>query len=65
MKLSATVEFDRSLLTILVCPKTHTRLVLDEEKMELISAAAGLAYPIKNGIPILLFDQARKIEEKN
>ena len=64
MKLRTTVEFDKSLLNFLVCPKTHTRLVLDEDKMELISAAAGLAYPIKDGIPILLFDQARKIKEK-
>ena len=57
-------DFDKSLLTIIVCPKTHTPLVLDKEKGELISKAAGLAYPIKNGVPILIIDQAREIQDK-
>ena len=56
-------NFDVSLLRILVCPKTHTKLVFDEIKSELISKAAGLAYPIKNGIPILLENEARKLGE--
>ena len=56
-------NFDVNLLRILVCPKTHTRLVLDETKSELISKAAGLAYPIRNGIPILLENEARKLNE--
>ena len=43
-------DFDTSLLRILVCPKTHTKLTFDNIKLELISKAAGLAYPIKNGI---------------
>ena len=57
------MKFDKNLLKIIVCPKTHTKLVLDEDKNELISNAAGLAFPIKNGIPILLIDQAREIQE--
>jgi len=55
------LNFDINLLRILVCPKTHTKLIFDEIKLELISKAAGLAYPIKNGIPILLETEARKI----
>ena len=57
------MKFDKKLLEIIVCPKTHTKLVLDEERNELISNAAGLAFPIRNGIPILLIDQAREIQE--
>ena len=57
------MKFDKNLLEIIVCPKTHTKLVLDENKNELISDAAGLAFPIRNGIPILLIDQAREIQE--
>ena len=57
------MKFDENLLKIIVCPKTHTRLVLDENKNELVSNAAGLAFPIRDGIPILLIDQAREIQE--
>ena len=57
------MKFDKNLLKIIVCPKTHTKLVLDENKNELISKAAGLAFPIRNGIPILLIDQAREIKD--
>ena len=56
-------DFDLNLLRILVCPKTHAKLVFDEIKLELISKADGLAYPIRNGIPILLENEARKLEE--
>ena len=56
-------NFDINLLRILVCPKTHTKLIFDEIKLELISKAAGLAYPIRNGIPILLETEARKLGE--
>ena len=56
-------NFDKRLLKTLVCPKTHTRLELNENCSELISKAAGLAYPIKNGIPILLANKARQIDE--
>ena len=57
------IKFDKNLLKIIVCPKSHTRLVLDEKENELISNAAGLAFPIRNGIPILLIDEAREIQE--
>ena len=56
-------DFDTSLLRILVCPKTHTKLTFDNAKLELISKAAGLAYPIKSGIPILLESAARKLND--
>lgn len=49
------------LLEILVCPLTKTRLTYDEAAQELISEAAGLAYPIREGIPIMLPEEARKI----
>ena len=56
-------NFDLNLLRIIVCPKTHTNLSFDEIKLELVSKAAGLAYPIRNGIPILLENEARKLDE--
>ncbi|MEC7380794.1 MAG: Trm112 family protein [Pseudomonadota bacterium] len=56
-----TQEIDEKLLDILVCPLTKDKLVLDKKNNELISKAAGLAYPIKDGIPIMLPDEARKI----
>ena len=49
------------LLEILVCPKTGGKLTYDKKKNELISLKANLAYPIKNNIPILLENEARKI----
>lgn len=52
---------DENLLKILVCPITKGPLVFDKKKNELISKSAKLAYPIKNGIPILLESEARKI----
>jgi len=55
-------NIDKDLLEILVCPITKTKLLLDEEKGELISKEAKLAYPIRDGIPIMLPDEARKID---
>ena len=52
---------DRNLLSILVCPVTKGPLDFDKTNNELISKVAKLAYPIKNGIPILLESEARKI----
>lgn len=52
---------DPDLLNILVCPMTRTALVHDPEAQELISKAAGLAYPIRDGIPVMLVEEARKI----
>lgn len=55
-------QVSRKLLESLVCPATGTRLEWDPERQELISKAAGLAYPVRSGIPIMLIDEARKIE---
>ena len=54
-------EFNHDLLKILVCPQTRTRLRYDSNKHELISDNAGLAFKIKDGVPILLLEDARKI----
>lgn len=54
---------DRRLLEILVCPLTKTSLVYDEGRQELISLAARLAYPIRDGIPIMLQDEARPLDD--
>jgi uncharacterized protein YbaR (Trm112 family) len=54
---------DPKLLEILVCPLTKTSLDYDAEHQELISRAAGLAFPIRDGIPIMLPEEARKLEE--
>jgi uncharacterized protein YbaR (Trm112 family) len=54
---------DPRLLEILVCPVTKKPLVYDREAGELISKAAGLAYPIRDGIPIMLPDEARKLTD--
>lgn len=50
---------DPKLLEILVCPLTKTPLIFNRETQELISEQAGLAYPIRNGVPIMLVDEAR------
>jgi uncharacterized protein len=52
---------DPKLLEILVCPITKARLKYDSENAELISKVAGLAYPIRDGIPIMLAGEAREI----
>ncbi len=57
------VELDPKLLEILVCPLTKTTLVYDRERGELISRAAGLAYPIRNGIPVMLPSEARELTD--
>ena len=54
-------QIDRALLDILVCPLTKAPLKYDKEKQELISEKAGLAYPIIDGIPVMLVDEARKL----
>ena len=61
MSEAATPKVDPRLLEILVCPVTKGPLRLDREKAELVSDKAGLAYPIRDGIPIMLPDEARKI----
>jgi uncharacterized protein len=56
-------ELDRRLLEILVCPLTKSPLSYDRTRQELISAQAGLAYPIRDGIPIMLVDEARTLDD--
>ena len=55
---------DPKLLEILVCPLTKTRLEYDAEKQLLISRAAGLAYPIVNGVPLMISDAAQPLAEE-
>jgi uncharacterized protein YbaR (Trm112 family) len=52
---------DAKLLEILVCPVTKGPLIYDRDKQELISKSARLAYPIRDGIPVMLEDEARKL----
>ncbi|GGL54479.1 Trm112 family protein [Wenxinia marina] len=54
--------FDRRMLEALVCPETHGVLTYDAERQELVSRAAHLAYPIRGGIPVMLVDEARKLD---
>jgi uncharacterized protein YbaR (Trm112 family) len=58
------MEPDPKLLEILICPLTKSALIYDREKQELISKLAGLAYPIRNGIPIMLADEARELTDE-
>ncbi|MGE4611146.1 MAG: Trm112 family protein [Paracoccaceae bacterium] len=53
---------DRRMLEALVCPLTRSTLSYDREAQELISTAAGLAFPIRNGIPVMLVDEARTLD---
>ena len=55
-------EVDPKLLEILVCPVTKGPLAYDRERQELISEKANLAYPIRDGIPIMLPDEAREVD---
>ncbi len=54
--------FDRHMLEALVCPQTQGRWEYDADAQELVSHAAGLAFPIRNGIPVMLIDEARTLE---
>jgi uncharacterized protein YbaR (Trm112 family) len=60
--MAESIKVDPKLLEILVCPLTKGPLEYDAEAQELISRKAGLAYPIRDGIPIMLIDEARQIE---
>lgn len=59
--LSDRAAIDPWLLSILVCPMTRTALRYDQAAQELISDAAGLAYPIRNGVPVMLIEQTRAL----
>ena len=61
--MEGTPEIDPRLLEILVCPLTKAPLRYDRVAQELISDEAGLAYPIRDGIPIMLVDEARPLRE--
>lgn len=54
--------FDARMLEALICPRTHAPLHFDAERQELVSKSAGLAYPIRGGIPIMLMDEARTLD---
>lgn len=55
-------EFDRRMLEVLVCPVTRAQLTYDKDRQELVSRSARLAFPIRNGIPIMLVDEARQLD---
>lgn len=56
------VEFDRRMLEALICPRSQQTLSYDAERQELVSKSAGLAYPIRNGIPVMLVHEARVLD---
>ncbi|MEH6520828.1 Trm112 family protein [Sulfitobacter sp.] len=56
------VNFDRRMLEALICPRSQQTLRYDAERQELVSKSAGLAYPIRNGIPVMLIDEARILD---
>jgi uncharacterized protein YbaR (Trm112 family) len=57
-----TPAFDRRMLEALICPKTHARLKYDAANQELVSIPGNLAFPIRNGIPVMLVDEARVLD---
>jgi uncharacterized protein len=59
--MSETADIDPRLLEILVCPQSRGPLRYDRERQELISMQARLAYPVREGVPILLVDEAREL----
>lgn len=58
-----TTRLDRKTLEALVCPVTRGVLIYDAKAQELVSKGAALAYPIRNGVPVMLIDEARKLED--
>ena len=56
------MSLDPALLDRLVCPLTRARLRYDEAAQELVSEAAGLAYPVRDGVPVMLVEEARKLD---
>lgn len=56
------VNVDRRMLEALICPLTHATLRYDAQRQELISEGANLAYPIRNGIPVMLVNEARRLD---
>ena len=60
--MSSEMTVERRMLEALICPRTQAALRYDAEAQELISKAANLAYPIRNGIPVMLEDEARVLD---
>ena len=60
-----TIFLDKALLELVVCPITKSKLLYNIKSNELISEKAGLAFPIINGVPILIIEEARSIKSKN
>ena len=58
------METDPKLLEILICPVTRTTLHYDRDRQELISRAAGLAFPIRGGVPVMLPGEARELTDQ-
>ncbi|MDA9990030.1 Trm112 family protein [Paracoccaceae bacterium] len=56
--------FDRKMLEALICPQTHSTLKFNQESQELVSSKAGVAYPIRDGIPVMLIDEARQMSDE-
>ncbi|MBL4767337.1 MAG: Trm112 family protein [Rhodobacteraceae bacterium] len=56
------IIFERRMLEALVCPQTQATLEYDADRQELVSRPAGLAFPIRNGIPVMLIDEARVLD---
>lgn len=63
MSSAASDDLDPRLLEVLVCPVTHGPLEYDRERQELVSRGARLAYPIRDGVPIMLPEEARALDE--
>ena len=59
----APAEVDSRLLEVLVCPVTHGPLAYDRARGELVSRGANLAYPVRDGVPIMLPEEARRLDE--
>ena len=60
----AEIEVDPRLLEILVCPVTHGPLTYDRKRRELVSAQAKLAYPVRDGVPLMLPEEARRLDDR-
>lgn len=63
MSTTTEIVFDRRMLEALICPQTYATLEWDGAAQELISRKAGLAFPVRNGIPIMLVDEARVLTD--
>ncbi len=61
--MSPNTTIDRRMLEALICPVTQSGLIYDADKQELVSRAAKLAFPIREGIPVMLVDEARQLDD--